>query len=1147
MKRLPIFALSGFLLAAPSLFAQRDLKDIPDPSADEEMASFELPEGFEINLFASDPMIAKPVQMNWDADGRLWLVSSRLYPHIEPGQRSDDKILVLEDTNDDGKADKSTEFADGLLIPTGLMPGDGGVYAANSTEMLFLKDTDGDGRADLRRTELSGFGTEDTHHIIHCFRGGPDGMLYFNQSIYIHSHVETPWGVRRLLGGGIWHYRPETRELEVFCKGFVNPWGHVFDRWGQSFGTDGAYGEGINYIFPGSVWATSPDAKRIMTGLNPGQPKQCSLEVLSGRHLPEDWQGSLVTNDFRGHRVNRFVVTESESGYTSRQVEDLIRTNHPAFRPIDVRQGPDGAIYIADWYNPIIQHGEVDFRDPRRDHVHGRIWRITAKGRPLVEKPQIAGAPIATLLENLKAPEDWTRHFSKRELRLHPAEEVTAALDPWVAGIDRREEGSTHSLMEALWAYQSINLLKEDLLRELLASPAHHARAAAVRVVYHWHHRLSDAQAILAKVVADPHPQVRLEAVNALRQLGTAEAAQTALRALDLPVDKNLDFALWLTARELQGAWLPAFQAGKIDFSQNAAHLTFAMTASENPAALKPLVAAVREKRIPAKDLGAVLPLIASLGDAEDLGMLVDYALDGGNSSSDQRANVMKELARAKRARSVVPSGDLARVKALLGADAAENLRAEAARAIAEWKLDWARPMLVEWVGKATLSPVLTQAAVDGLAAFGGGDNLEVLRVVARDAKRSTLARSMSVVGIAAMDLNAAASEATALFGNATTRDGFDGVFAAFLTRKEGPGVLAATLKDQSLPAEVATLGVQRAGAAGRDTGDLVAVLTKAGGLEPITQQLTPEQMTAMMETVKTAGDPARGEAVFRRAALLCMTCHGIGGSGGVIGPDLVSIGSSAPVDYIIESLLEPAKKIKEGYHMTVVTRKDGSVVAGTVLREDEKEIVVRDAAGIENRMPKSDFAKKEILPVSMMPAGLTATLRKDEFIDLVRFLSELGKEGPYKVGSERKVRTWQVVDYNDGLSDAIRRQGLTASIIADPAWPWRPLYSQVNGDLPLGEFGENIGFNNSKLALARFQIEVTGDGEIGLKVANPEGVQIRFGDAMVDMEKGSLHLGPGKHTGVAIIDRGVRDGGFSLELVDVIGSAAKASAVGGR
>src|SRR5207302_5205796 len=133
--------------------------------------------------------------------------------------------------------------------------------------------------------------------------------------------------------------------------------------------------------------------------------------------LPEDWRGNAITNDFRGHRVCRFVLSEEGSAYVSQEKPELIKTNHAAFRPIDVKMGPDGAIYIADWYNPIIQHGEVDFRDPRRDHTHGRIWRVTAKGRPLVKRPKLVGAHTERLLEALKEPEDWTRHHAKRQLK----------------------------------------------------------------------------------------------------------------------------------------------------------------------------------------------------------------------------------------------------------------------------------------------------------------------------------------------------------------------------------------------------------------------------------------------------------------------------------------------------------------------------------------------------------------------------------------------------------------------------------------------------------------------------------------------------------------------------------------------------------
>ncbi|MFM7844794.1 MAG: PVC-type heme-binding CxxCH protein, partial [Planctomycetota bacterium] len=373
----------GLLLAPTALWAQRDLKNIPDPDPELERKTFIVPEGFEVNLWAGDPLMAKPIGMNFDERGRLWVASSEVYPQIKPGQEATDKVLVLEDTDGDGKADKTTVFADGLLIPTGVLPGDGGVYVVNSTELLHLKDTDGDGKADTSRIVLSGFGTEDTHHLLHSLRWGHDGCIYMNQSIYIHSHVETPYGVKHLNGGGIWRFRPETLQLDILCYGFVNAWGHHFDRWGQSFATDGAYGEGINYVFPGSVFFTAVGAKRIINGLNPGSPKHCGLEIVGGSHLPADWQGNMITNDFRAHRVCRFVVTEDGSGYSSRQEVEVIKSTHPAFRPIDVKMGPDGAIYIADWYNPIIQHGEVDFRDPRRDHVHGRIWRVTAKGRPL--------------------------------------------------------------------------------------------------------------------------------------------------------------------------------------------------------------------------------------------------------------------------------------------------------------------------------------------------------------------------------------------------------------------------------------------------------------------------------------------------------------------------------------------------------------------------------------------------------------------------------------------------------------------------------------------------------------------------------------------------------------------------------------------
>jgi len=427
-------AFASLLLCTTASGQNADHIPVPDPEL--ERQTFKVPEGFDVQLFAADPVIAKPIQMNFDEAGRLWIVSSEVYPHIKPGAQASDRVLVVEDTDHDGVSDKTHVFAEGLLIPTGIAPGDGGAYVANSTQLLHYTDDDGDLKADSKRVVLSGFGTEDTHHILHTLRWGPDGYLYFNQSIYIHSHIETPWGVRRLNAGGIWQFRPETLELGVFMRGLVNGWGHHFDRFGQSFATDGAGGEGINYVVPGAYYFTAANAPQILHGLNPGSPKHCGLEIVETPMLPPDWQGSAITNDFRGHRVCRFKLTEDRSGYVSREQQEVIWSDHGAFRPIDVKLGPDGAIYIADWYNPIIQHGEVDFRDPRRDHTHGRIWRVSWKGAPKRTWNSLQDLTNAELFELLRSDDNYQRQSAKQVIRQRGAS-VLEDLRQWYAQITR--------------------------------------------------------------------------------------------------------------------------------------------------------------------------------------------------------------------------------------------------------------------------------------------------------------------------------------------------------------------------------------------------------------------------------------------------------------------------------------------------------------------------------------------------------------------------------------------------------------------------------------------------------------------------------------------------------------------------------------
>ena len=520
---------------------------------------FELADGYEINCFASEadfPELANPAQFAFDSRGRLWVICIPSYPHRQPKQPLNDKVLILEDDDGDGQADTCTVFADGLHVPTGIELGDGGVYVAQQPDLLFLEDTDADDRVDRRIRRLRGFGTADSHHAISAFVWGPGGALYFQEGTFHHSQIETPRGPVRLKNSGIFRYEPNTETLDVFVSyNFINPWGHVFDRWGQNFVADAS--GGTNYF--GTAFSGRVGYDRKHSTMHQFLAKRfrptTGCEIINSRHFPDAVQGNyLLANCIGEQGIFQHVFRDEGAGFSAHEVDPILRSTDRNFRPVDLKFGPDGALYVCDWHNALIGHMQHSIRDPNRDHSHGRVWRITYPQRPLVPAAQIDGVSLSQLVPLLASYQDETRYRVRRELRNHPSDQVVSTIGRWLSQLDDADSNYAHCQLEALWVHQHHNRVNRALLETVLESPDARARAAATRVVCYWRDRLESPLDLIAKSITDDHPRVRLEAIRACSFFIGQDASRAAEIALssDAPHDDYLEYTLKETIDTLE-------------------------------------------------------------------------------------------------------------------------------------------------------------------------------------------------------------------------------------------------------------------------------------------------------------------------------------------------------------------------------------------------------------------------------------------------------------------------------------------------------------------------------------------------------------------------------------------------------------------
>lgn len=571
--------------------------------------------------------------------------------------------------------------------------------------------------------------------------------------------------------------------------------------------------------------------------------------------------------------------------------------------------------------------------------------------------------------------------------------------------------------------------------------------------------------------------------------------------------------------------------------------------ADDPPKPDSPLVKALKAGKVPEERLGAVVASVIKRGSAQDLGYLFRRAIEPQGFSPAVRLKAMEAFAESAVTSKVKPDADLTGLTTFL--DSAQGqpeptLRRLALRLAGLWKVEALSPRLAAIAGQPDADASTRTAALDALAMIGTDASLSAIRKLAgADAPKGV--RISAVAALAKFEPEPAAKTAAELIQKAEKGQDLTPLIGAFLNRQDGASLLANALSQATIPADNAKLALRAVYALGRADEALIAVLSKAAGIAAETAPPTKEEVDRLVADVTTRGDAARGEQVFRRVDLNCMSCHAISGAAGGVGPDLSAVGLSSPIDFVINSILMPDQAIKEQYHTLAVATVDGQVYNGIVADRDEQKVILREATGSLRTIPTDEI--EESKPGgSLMPKGLANLLTRDEFVDLVKFVSELGKPGTYAIRSTPTIQRWRLMKpVPEDLASATPDKGAFVARVrdSDPS-VWTPAYALATGAIPVAEF---VALAGSPVVYLQGEIDVSSPGPVTFRIGSAQGVQAWIDDQpLTPATEMTQPLEAGRHTLTLRLD--TRSGPVEVGKVEVLkpaGSPAQMVVVGGR
>ena len=1019
-----LLAIPGPLLAAgKQLTGQHAPTTTPALSPAEAQTKFVVPEGFEVRLFAAEPDVINPVAMTWDERGRLWVVELYEYPlGAKPGVKPRDCIKILEDTDNDGRADKVTVFADGLNLATGILLGNGGVYVGQAPDLLFLQDTNHDDHADTQKVLLTGFGLEDRHELLNGFTWGPDGWLYMTHGVFTRSKVKIPEATEPgiEMNAAVARFHPRTKKFEVFADGTSNPWGVDFDRYGNAF-VSACVIDHLFHMAPGGIYQrqggvpANPYAYELLPSIVEHKhymAAYCGICIYEGDQFPAEYRGRVFMGNIHQNAINQDRLIPNGSSFKAVAEKDFVTTSDGWFRPVSEQVGPDGALWIADWCDkyPCYQNAQADPEGVDRER--GRIWRVVyvgnESGRRIPSRPEekmdLRRLSVFDWQKLLAHSNSWQRRTAQRLLTEQApkiveasryTQDVKSEAGKTVGGvmgagaqmafslpIHDLAEGRTwkgtnpptvESRLAALWILQEAGFLGEQTLTAL-----HRDKEPAIRMwvaIFTGHQGQVSNHAIdrLVKLASDADLSVRLGVAVAVRQIVSSSLTVNTDINADAPVGKILA-ALIKSSAAGNDPLLPfmIWQASEPVFAKNPA--PGLRWLAENGAATKPLSEKLNYK---------AMRRLCDLGEPEKLNLAVSFLAEVSDQDDALVIAALDGLLEGQRGKPLRPTADTQSLFAKLDASTSPVVKQRAQQLGALWGEEKAMAAMFALLADTQGAIPERLKAIQAVAQLKDDTAREALLkvIAAKNPEPVVIAALRGLSGVGGDDVGAQIIGQWQNF----SPDARTAAADLLVSRKRWIMSLLSAIETKAIPAgELPVTAVRTLGEIPDEFLRTRAVQV-IGRIRPASQD--KQKLIAEKKAMILKGGAPDLKAGHELAQKTCFICHKLHDEGAEVGPDLTGVGRSS-LDSLLANVIDPNLVIGNGYENVVIETKDDRTVSGRLVENSDARVRLLMAGPKEEVIAKSDIASQHVSELSVMPEGLEQMPDAD-FRNLILFIMQ--------------------------------------------------------------------------------------------------------------------------------------------------------------